>query len=59
MNRWLRTRPASTMPVTVLGVDAWALRKGQRDATILVDQERRRIVDVLPDDHPATVAAWL
>jgi transposase len=43
----------------VVGVDEWALRKGRTYATILVDQEQHRIVDVLPDDRPATVAAWL
>lgn len=45
--------------VRILGIDEWALRKGQRYATILVDLERRRIVDVLPDDRPETVARWL
>lgn len=46
-------------PVRVVGVDEWAKRKGQTYATILVDQERHRIVDVLPDDRSDTVAAWL
>jgi transposase/DNA-binding transcriptional regulator YdaS (Cro superfamily) len=45
--------------VRVLGLDEWAKRKGHTYAPVLVDQERHRIVDVLPDDQPETVAAWL
>ena len=43
----------------MVGVDEWALRKGRTYATVLVDQERHRMVDVLPDDRADTVAAWL
>ncbi|MGC8487970.1 MAG: transposase family protein [Clostridia bacterium] len=46
-------------PVRVLGVDEGARRKGHTYATILVDHEAHRLVDVLPDDAPETVAAWL
>jgi hypothetical protein len=31
------------------GVDDWAVRKGRTYGTILVDLERRRVLDLLPD----------
>ncbi|MGY4928459.1 ISL3 family transposase [Streptomyces sp. 900105755] len=50
--------PAPSTP-RVLGIDEFALRKGHVYATILVDIETRRPVDLLPDRTTATVAGWL
>jgi transposase len=43
----------------VLAVDDWAWRRGQNYGTILVDQERNKVVDLLPDRESGTLSAWL
>jgi transposase len=42
----------------VVGIDAWAWRKGHRYGTIVVDLERGCPIDVLADRLAETVAAW-
>jgi transposase len=46
------------MSVRVAGVDDWSWRKGCTYGTIVVDLERREVVDVLPDRSAAETAEW-
>ena len=54
-----RVPDAETPTPTILGVDDWAIHKGLAYGTILVDLERHRPVDVLPDRSSESLAAWL
>jgi transposase len=42
-----------------LGVDDWAMKKGRKYGTILVDLERHAVVDLLPDRTSDVLEAWL
>ena len=44
--------------VRVLGVDDFAFKKGSTYGTILVDLERHRVVDLLPERSQESLVAW-
>src|SRR6202040_1068376 len=45
--------------VQKVGIDEWAWKKGHHYGTILVDLEKRRIVQMLADRSAETRKAWL
>ncbi len=50
--------PPAAMP-RYIGVDDWAVRKGQRYGTIIVDLERGCVLDLLPGRDGTALEVWL
>jgi transposase len=46
-------------PPRFVGIDDWAIRKGQNYGTILIDLERRRVIDILPGRDGLALKKWL
>jgi len=60
--RHLKRRAREPRPETsvrVVGIDDWAWRKVSTYGTIVVDLERREVIDLLPDRSADGMAGWL
>ena len=58
IKRRVKERRAETS-VRIVGLDDWAWRKGSTYGTIIVDLERREVIDLLPDRSASATAGWL
>jgi transposase len=59
LRRIKQCKDESASPPRFVGIDDWAWLKGLRYGTIVVDLERSRVVDLLPDRDGETVRKWL
>jgi transposase-like protein len=59
LRRVKRTRDEPEPVYRFVGIDDFALRKGQRYGTILVDLERGRVIDILDGRDGSAVEVWL
>jgi transposase len=58
--RRVKNAPAEPPPLPrYVGIDDWAIRKGQCYGTIVVDLERGCVLDLLPGRDGAALQAWL
>ncbi|PRD42915.1 ISL3 family transposase [Phyllobacterium phragmitis] len=53
------SRVGDEAPARIVGIDDWSWRKSWRYGTIIVDLERRKVMDILEGRSVVSVAQWL
>jgi transposase len=59
LRRVKNTPAAPATPPRYVGIDDWATRKGQSYGTILIDLERRCVIELLPGRDGEALKQWL
>ena len=59
LRRVRRVAPEAESTPSVIGIDDFALRKGRRYGTVLVDHESHNVVDLLPERSSESTTRWL
>jgi transposase len=54
-----QTNVVALQGAKVIGIDDWAIKRGRRYGTLVVDLERHRAIDVLPERTAKVVTDWL
>ena len=59
LRQLLRAAQVAPPRARIIGIDDWSWRKSQTYGTIIVDLERRAVIDVLEDRDVVTCTEWL
>jgi transposase len=59
LRRIMEVPPSAPSSVLLLGIDDFSFRRGQWFATILVNLESHRVIDLVPDRQAETAAQWM
>jgi transposase len=59
LRRIMEVPPSAPSSVLLSGIDDFSLRRGQWFATILVNLESHRVIDLVPDRQAETAAQWM
>ncbi len=59
IRRILKAAPSEIIVPRIIGIDDFALRRGQVYGTLMIDLERRKALDLIPSREASDVTEWL